>query len=190
MRASDFQVCPPRSVLGVIGGVGLALLGVSAARADDAYWTGSISGTGTTSSVGVSHPDGGLFKGTLYVTVTNSGLEAWGNFHFQIYDPIGTQDISNVHFVDSTTTPTGPDPTSTQVPFSWTIDNVSVGARCDVSFPASPILPGQTASFTVYTSNADHLSFFGVMIYPTAVPAPAGLSLLALAGFAAGRRRR
>ena len=48
---------------------------------------------------------------------------------------------------------------------------------------ADPVLPGETAHFTVYTDNPDHLSFFGVMLYPTPVPEPVpNESRLTLAG--------
>jgi hypothetical protein len=173
---------------GILLSAGLALLALPAAYADDAYWTGSISGTGIGSAVDLEHHDADPFKGSVFITVTNTGLEPWGDFHFGIYDPIGGQDISNVHFLDSLTVPVGPDPTSSQSPLSWTIDNVVVGATIDLFYYGDPVMPGDTANFSVYTSNPDHVSFFGVMLYPTPVPEPATLSLLALAGLLLRRR--
>jgi hypothetical protein len=167
----------------------VALAVSSAARADDAYWSGGIGGVGQGFTVDVVHNDGGLFKGWLNITATNTGTQPWGDFHFGIYDPIGGQDISNVGFLDSTTVPPGFDPTSTQSPLTWTINNVVVGATMDLYFYDDPVLGGETATFSVYTSNPDHLSFFGVMIYPTPVPEPASLLMLGLGGLLLLRRR-
>jgi hypothetical protein len=180
-----------RVSLRILLGVSLAaaLLGVlPAAQADDAYWSGSISGVGPGSAVDVEHHDLDPFKGFLFLTVQNSGSQPWGDFHFQIYDPMGGQDISNVGFLDSTTVPPGPNPTSSQSPLTWTINNVIVGATCDLYFYSNPVMPGNTATFTVYTSNPDHLSFFGVMLYPTPVPEPVTLLSLALGALLLRRR--
>jgi hypothetical protein len=49
-------------------------------------------------------------------------------------------------------------------------------------------MPGDTATFTVYTSNPDHLSFFGVMLYPTPVPEPVTMLSLALGALLLRRR--
>jgi hypothetical protein len=160
--------------------LGLALLAVPAI-AHDASWTGSIMGLGAGVAVPVTHQDATPFKGYMSINVTNNGPAAWGDFHFGFYDPIGGQDITNLAFLDSATTPVGPSPTSTQAPLSWIINNTVVGATCDLYFYSNPVLPGQTANFTVYTGNPDHLSWFGVMIYPTPVPEPAACALLGLA---------
>jgi hypothetical protein len=165
------------------GGVGLLM--TSPARADDAFITTTFSDM---SMQPFTHEDHDPFKGTVFVTVTNSGNQPWGDFHFQVYDPMGGQDISNVSFLDATTTPPGPNPTSTQTPFYWTIDNVSVGARMDLYFYSAPVYPTQTASFTVYTSNPDHVPFFGLMIYPTPLPEPSSILLLGFAALLIRRR--
>lgn len=135
------------------------------------------------------HEDAEPFKGSVNLEVLNSGLDPWGDFHFGIYDPIGGQDISNISFLDSTTIPPGPDPTSSQSPLSWTIDNDVVGATIDLFYYGDPVMPGETATFSVYTDNPDHVGFFGVMLYPTPVPEPAALSLLVLGGGLLLRRR-
>lgn len=134
-------------------------------------WNGSIGGVGEGYAVEVSHADQTPFKGPFTVTVTNTGNAPWGDFHFGIFDPIGGQDISNVGFLD--TSMGGEDPTSSQSGLTWIINNVVVGATIDLFYCSDPVMPGETAWFTVYTDNPDSLAFFGVLFYPTPVP-PSG----------------
>ncbi len=162
---------------------GLSMLGpVAPARADDAYITTSFSDFTPQDFV---HNDVAPFKGWVYLNVTNSGNQPWGDFHFQIYDPMGGQDISNVGFIDYPPY----QPTSSQSPLTWVIDNVSVGAMIDLFFYSDPVLPGENATFQVYTDNPDHLSFFGVMLYPTPVPEPATMLLMGCGAVLLLRRR-
>jgi hypothetical protein len=166
-----------------------ALLGVlPAAQADDGSWNGAISGVGPGSAVWAEHEDADPFKGFFVVTVQNSGSEPWGDFHFEVFDPMGSQDITNVAFLDSTTVPVGPNPTSSQSPLTWTIDNVVVGATMDLYFYSDPVMPGELATFVVYTSNPDHVPFFGLMLYPTPVPEPVTMLSLALGALLLRRR--
>jgi len=162
----------------LIVGAAVCLFVPRSVVADDGYWSGSIAGVGPGYSVQYIHQDAEPYKGFINLTVTNSGSDPWGDFHFEIFDPIGGQNIANVDFLDSTTIPPGPDPTSSQSPLSWVIDNVSVGATIDLFFYSDPVLPGQTATFSVYTNNPDQLSFFGVAFWPTPIPEPAALALL------------
>ena len=145
-----------------------SFLGVSPALASDGSWTGSIGCPDETCIVDVSHNDFTPFKGNFTVTVQNSGSAPWGDFHFRIFDPMGGQDISNVSFLDASMG--GYDPTSSQAGLRWTIDNVVVGAQMALYFCSDPVMPGETATFVVYTANPDHLSFFGVAFYPSPVP--------------------
>ena len=137
----------------------------------------------------VTHEDFDPWKGNLSVTATNSGLEAWGDFHFEIFEVTG--DITNVDWVVDSPH----EPTSSQSPLSWVVDNNAYGATLDLYFYGDPILPTETATFTVYTDNTtDNVSFFGVAMYPTPIPEPATiltwLSLGSIMGFVAYRRRR
>ena len=130
-------------------------------------------------------PENTLFKGTATVTVTNKGTEAWGDFHFQIYNGFGG-DATSVLF----TTGGGIYPTSSQTLSDWTIGTTPGGySYIDLEFYGDPVYSGQQATFTVYTDNPQHLSWFGMMIYPTPLPEPATLSLLALGGFALLRKK-
>ncbi len=131
------------------------------------------------------HEDADPFKGWINVTVTNTGSEPWGDFHFGIFDPIGGQNISNVHFLDEPPY----EPYSSQNPLTWLIDNEVVGATIDLFYYADPVMPGETADFHVYTDNPDQLSFFGVLLYPTPVPEPASLALLAFGAAMLIRRK-
>lgn len=135
------------------------------------------------------HPDADPFKGWLNVTVMNTGTVPWGDFHFMFYDPLGTQDISSLGFLDASMG--GYDPTSSQSPLSWLIDNVSVPATMDLSYYSDPVMVGDTATFSVYTDNTSaHLPIFGMILYPTPIPEPASLLLLGLGALAIRRTRR
>ena len=140
------------------------------------------------------HPDEAPFKGWLNIYVTNTGTVPWGDFHFEFYDPLGTQDISNLAFLDLSMG--GYDPTSSQSGLTWSIDNVSVPATLDLYYWYSPgngdpVLPGESAEFFVYTDNTtDELPIFGMIIYPTAVPEPTTLLLLGFGALAVRRSRR
>lgn len=134
----------------------------------------------------VTHEDAEPFKGWFTVTATNTGTQAWGDFHFFFFDPVGGQNLTNLDFTDASTG--GIDPWSTQSPMTWTI--AADGSAIDLFFYTDPVGPGQGATFNVYTDNADHLSFFGVGFYATPVPEPMTLGLLSLGGLALLRRKK
>jgi len=131
-------------------------------------------------------PENDVFKGWATVNVTNTGADPWGDFHFEIYDPIGGMNISNVSFLDTV----GFEPTSSQSSLTWIIDNDVVGATVDLYFYSDPVMPGEQATFSVYTDNPDHLSWFGLKLYPTPVPEPATMTLLGLGAIALFRKRK
>lgn len=135
------------------------------------------------------------FKGTYTLTVTNTGTEAWGDFHFEIIYGLDG-DPANVLFLDSGMTAwdgsgPGQDPTSSQTLDSWTINNPAGGlSSIDLYFDNDPVLPGQTAEFIVYTDNTqDNLSFFGMAVWPTPVPEPTTMALLGLGGLLLRRKK-
>lgn len=157
--------------LALCAAVAIALIPSVSPALHPGDWTGSIGELGPAGEVQTTHADLEPFKGPFTVTVTNTGSAAWGDFHFGIFDPIGGQDISNVDFQDASMG--GEDPTSSQAGLTWVINNQVVGATIDLYFCSDPVMPGETATFMVYTANPDHLSFFGILFYPTPVP-PSG----------------
>ena len=175
----------------------ISILGFcSFVQADDVDILGvEFDGTGAGIAQGFAHdPEDDPHKGWANVSVTNTGNEAWGDFHFEIYDPYnGGLDISNVSFMDATLTDhdnnPGLNPTSSQGPLTWTINNTVVGATIDLFFYSDPVGPGESATFSVYTDNADELSFFGLMMHPTPVPEPVTLALFGLGALALRRKR-
>ena len=129
-----------------------------------------------------THEDEDPFKGTLYVNVTNNTSKDWTDFHFEIVN-VGW-DVSQVDFI--VTSPY--EPTSSQSPLTWSVDNVVVGSTLDLFFASDPVLAGNSASFTVYTDNTATQNFFGVLLYPT--PEPATVALLGLGALVLLRKRK
>lgn len=141
----------------------------------------------------ITHVDADPFKGALTVTVTNTGTEAWTDFHFEIWNGFGG-DATSVLFVDGGSL----DPTSTQVLDSWSIGTTTLAdpgvaggigfSKIDLYFANDVVNVGETATFTVYTDNtAEELTWFGVAVYPT--PEPATMAMLALGGLLIRRRK-
>jgi hypothetical protein len=145
-----------------------SFFGVSPARAEAGSWVGEIPGAGPDYTVFTVYHGDTPERGIYTVVVINSGTEAWGDFHFRVFDPVGGQPIGNVGFLDAAAG--GVDPTSSQSGLTWDIDNEVVGATISLYFCTDPVGPGEAAWFSVYIDNPDHLSFFGVAFYPSPVP--------------------
>lgn len=167
--------------------------------ADPAFITTDFAFTGSGTAQQVVHNDSGPFKGLVTVTVTNTGTQDWGDFHFEIFQS-SAETVENVHFLDASMqaydSAFGSDPTYTvggvgrTLSPAWDIDNTSIGAKMDLYFYDDPIKPGETATLVVMTDNTqDEVSFFGLMLYPTPVPEPMTLGLLALGGLMLRRRK-
>ncbi len=173
-----------KKILVLLTVAALMVMGLQAMAHDDSVsWSFGLGDT-----YDIDHYDDAPFKGWLNMTVTNSGQEAWGDFHLQITG----MGIENVSFTDASMG--GCDPISSQSPISWSIDNSVVGATMDVYFYDDPVLSGQTFTLSVWTDNPDQVSFFGVCAHPTPVPEPGtmvalGSGLVGLVGFAARRRK-
>ncbi|MBU0995318.1 MAG: hypothetical protein KJ737_22710 [Proteobacteria bacterium] len=123
------------------------------------------------------HVEADPWKGVLGLTVTNTGTEAWGDFHFGIFQ-VGNYSIDNVFFDVSPPN----QPTSTQAGLTWTVTNFD--HNLNLFFNSDPILPGDTATFNVFTDNTtDMVNAFGVYVYPSpvdtnTVPLPSAIFLL------------
>ena len=170
-----------------------AFVFVAPALADDAY-IGSVENPielGGWASQGFNHADLTPFKGTAYVFVKNTSLNAWGDFHFKVFS-YDMSDVSAVDFRDASMG--GMNPISTQTGTTWTINNTVVGAEMNLYFYSDPVLPGEFAAFQVWTDNTTTMGNFGLMIWPSPVPEPTSVlalssGLLGLAGLAWRRRR-
>jgi hypothetical protein len=176
---------------------------VGPAVADDVYIGSAqdpIELDGLSASYEAQHEDGSPFKGWAFVTVKNTGGEAWGDFHFKIFAyPGGSTDISQVSFLDASMLDSlgnpGFNPISTQSGTTWSIDNNVIGAEMSLYFYGDPVAPGDVATFSVYTDNTASMANFGLMMWPSpVVPEPGSMLALAtglfgLVGFAIKKRR-
>jgi hypothetical protein len=158
--------------------------------ADNVDITTSFSGSGSGVFQTGTHTDADPFKGSLQLTVTNTGTASWGDFHFAVFS-VGW-DVTNVDFVDfDTQAMVALPPTLNNVVVdSWTI--APNGSSMDIFFYSTPIDPGETAVIKVYTDNTvSQVPFFGTMFWPTPVPEPASMAVLGLGlGVLALRRRK
>ncbi|MFP3938185.1 MAG: PEP-CTERM sorting domain-containing protein [Phycisphaerae bacterium] len=175
------------SGLAVLAALAAMMLTTGVASAHDTdLGTYYFDGSGSEVAVTANHDDEDPWKGWIVVNATNSSDTAWGDFHFEIVD-IGQGDISNVDWVvDSPYQPV----TSMTLDSAPDVDNVAVGATLDFEFYGDPVDPGYSASFQVYTDNTTDEVDFGVMFYPTPIPEPATLAMLAFGGMAVTLRRR
>jgi hypothetical protein len=166
----------------------------SGAFAHDGAWGDEnepldIGWIGGSSELELDHNDADPFKGWATLTVRNVCGEDWGDFHLKLRSFYG----GDVNFVD--TPPhqpqlwlkTGP---SWQLyeNLTWTITNG--GDEMNLLFYDNPIGHGETAKIKVYTDNTKHhWSSFKIYAYPTPVPEPVTITLLALGGLALLRKR-
>jgi hypothetical protein len=147
-------------------------------------------------SYSFEHDDQAPFKGYAQITVTNTGTQSWGDFHFQIYSLYPNTFWSNpadVFFV--TSDPYAPaykngDNTIALDSYSVTPGTSSAGAMLDLYFYSHPLLANETATFTVYTDNTKDQGFFGLTVYPSPVPIPAAAWLFGSGLFCLLARKR
>ena len=111
----------------------------------------------------IKHDDQDPWKGALTLTITNTGDEAWGDFHFYSLD-------SGVTFLEEGGYPNmfyvgGVTPYDAYIDFS----EYSI----DFYFYSDPVESGETVTFAVYTDNSSHLGTFSIGIEASPVPVPA-----------------
>jgi hypothetical protein len=129
------------------------------------------------------HYDADPFKGWATITVTNSMLDQWGDFHFEIY-----QGLENVVFPETATMEMLDSLNNPYVGYTYAHDGTQ---KLDFTFYGNPVDPGETVTFKLYTDNTlDQHSWFGILLYPTPVPEPATIALLGLGAVSLLRRRK
>ena len=128
-------------------------------------------------SLTVEHSDQDDWKGTLTLTVTNTGEDAWGDFHFYL------PENGDVYFGESASITSG----VSDYDFDFSL------YALDFYFYDDPVTTGESLTFELYTDNTTgKLSLFGISMEASPVPVPSAVWLLGagLIGLIGIRRRQ
>jgi hypothetical protein len=162
----------------------ILLVGVVPAQAD-VTWNWMWNGTGTQMG---DYPT--PTNGWVTLNVTNNSSFAWGDMHFEILSCtyVGCGAVDNVDFIDGFVDGmTSPD--SDRSPFTYSIDNGTVGATLDYFYYGDPILSGGgTGQFKFKLSNGDGV-LYTLAVTPSVVPEPVSSTLFLVGAATLGFRR-
>ena len=164
----------------------LFLAGTAPAWADNVVLDpASFDCLGSDCSQSSRHDDAGPFKGSITLNATNTGDEAWGDFHFAFFQIPGGDPIENVDWVVDA--PYQPTMNGSSTGFTWVVNNAVTGATLDLLFYGNPVDPAESVTFVVYSDNTtDEVPFFGTLYYPTPIPEPATLLLFGMGALGLG----
>jgi len=119
------------------------------------------------------HDDQFDWKGNLALELTNTGTEAWGDFHFQIIYPTNL----DVVFVDDISIEMKDSLGVEYTDYSYNITNDGLGL--DFLFYDNPVYQDEAVTFVIYTDNTKaEQTWFNISFNPTPVPIPAAAWLL------------
>ena len=131
-------------------------------------------------------------NGWVTLNVTNNTSFAWGDMHFEIWSCawMGCGTIDNVHFLAGTMDGMQT-PDSDRSPFTYNIDNVSVGATLDYYYYSDPIFTStgnNTGMFKFKVDNPNGV-LYTLAVTPSIVPEPVSSTLFIIGGATLGFRR-
>ena len=168
----------------IIAVISLAVMFFAVPAQADVTWDWTWNGTGTWTA---DYPT--PTNGWVTINATNNSSFAWGDFHVEIFacGYGGCGDITNVDFIDGVVdSMTSPD--SDRSPFTYNIDNASVGAKLDYFYYSDPIGIGQTGQFKFKVANPDGV-LYTTAFTPTVVPEPISSTLFIVGAATFGYRR-
>lgn len=117
----------------------------------------------------VVHEDGGEFKGTLTLTLSNNGTDPWGDFHFYSL-------TEGVYFTEFDGKPN----MNGAMPYTYDID--PEGEVLSFYFYDDPVYFDEEVTFNLYTDNTSLSNqFFSIAFEPSPVPIPGAVWLLGTA---------
>lgn len=128
-------------------------------------------------------------NGWVTINVTNNTGFAWGDMHIEILQcyTFGCGAVTNVDFVDNHPSGSPLSPDSDRSPYTYTIDNVSVGATLDYYYYSDPILTGGSGMFKWKSTNTDGV-LYQLAVTPSVVPEPVSSTLFVVGGVLLGFR--